>query len=366
MSFLTQEQKSVIKSIMQEINSGNNQFITLGGYAGTGKSTIIKIILEAIKAKGLCFKPCAYTGKAANVLRKKKIDASTIHKSIYVPFSSDENEIYWNKISKEDLIRDGIQGFIVDEASMVSKEIHHDLCSFGLPIIYVGDHGQLEPIGTSFNLMKNPDYKLETVHRNAGEIAHFAHHLRLGKNCLLFKAEKKVQIVSPSAIEDKHILSFDQVICAFNKTRLSINNRARKEKGIDITYISVGEKVICLKNNSNKNLFNGMQGIVTKIGEKDTFDFVADGNYYPDIKYDPDQFGKESNSNLNYSKEINLFDYAYCITCHKAQGDQFGSVIVYEQRCDKWDHSRWAYTAASRATTNLIWASASQFLPNYI
>lgn len=364
MSFLTQEQKSIIKSIVKDINLGNKQFVTLGGYAGTGKSTIIKVILDALARKKMSFSPCAYTGKAANILRKKRINAATIHSIIYTPFVSENNEVFWDLVNKESL-RGEISGFIIDESSMVSKEIHEDLISFGLPVIYVGDHGQLEPIGTSFNLMKDPDYKLETVHRNAGEIAHFAQHLRMGKNCLLFKPEKKVQIVDFSAIQDKHLVSFDQVICAFNKTRVQINERARKEKGIELTYVSVGEKVICLKNNKRNNLFNGMQGVVTRIGKKDTFDFISDGVLYEKIKYDPDQFGKESNS-FDYSESVIPFDYSYCITCHKAQGDQFNSVIVYEQKCDKWNHSRWSYTAASRAINNLVWCSSSSFLPNYI
>ncbi|MFN9959486.1 MAG: hypothetical protein ACK55I_40875, partial [bacterium] len=63
---------------------------------------------------------------------------------------------------------------------MVGKTIYEDLRSFGKPLIFVGDHGQLEPIGDDFNLMREPDYRLETIHRNAGEIAHFAEYVRQG------------------------------------------------------------------------------------------------------------------------------------------------------------------------------------------
>ena len=77
-----------------------------------------------------------------------------------------------------------------------------DLLTFGLPIIAVGDHGQLEPITDEkeevvlrskdgkrervppFNLMANPDITLETIHRNAGEIAWFAEHVRKGRDPL--------------------------------------------------------------------------------------------------------------------------------------------------------------------------------------
>jgi exodeoxyribonuclease-5 len=184
MSLLTTEQKNVIRGVIKDIEQ--KQFISLGGYAGTGKSTIIKVILKALEQKGLYFLPCAYTGKAANILRKKGIgNSSTIHSSIYRPCVDENGETFWNLVEKNKMVNE-IDGFIIDEASMVGKEIHKDLCSFGLPIIYIGDHGQLEPIGTEFNLMKDPDYKLETVHRNAGEIAYFADHLRQGKNPILF------------------------------------------------------------------------------------------------------------------------------------------------------------------------------------
>jgi len=363
MSQLTTEQKDVIKGIIGDIDQ--EQIITLGGYAGVGKSTVIRVILKAFEQKGLNFLPCAYTGKAANVLRKKGIkNASTIHSLIYRPFKDEKDETVWHLVDKASIVND-IDGFIVDEASMVSKEIHMDLCSFGLPILYVGDHGQLEPIGTDFNLMKSPTYKLETVHRNAGEIAHFAEHLRQGKPAIYFDCFEKVQIVQPKAVEDKHLISNDQVICAFNKTRVELNERARKEKDINYSYVAVGEKIICLRNNKTRGLFNGMQGVVTKVKKNEKFDFISDGQLYQDIKYDPDQFGQETNRSV-FTKSSDPFDYAYCITCHKSQGDQFGSVIVYEQKCNKWDHSRWAYTAASRAVNSLIWVATESFVPSYL
>jgi len=361
MSSLTTEQKEVIKGVVKDI--GSKPFITLGGYAGTGKSTIIRVVLEILSKKDLFFLPCAYTGKAANVLRKKGINASTIHSCIYKAYKDESGETYWRLLDKDSL--SGVDGFIVDESSMVSKEIHDDLCSFGLPIIYVGDHGQLEPIGTDFNLMKGPDYCLETVHRNAGEIAYFAEHLRKGSNPLLFKASDKVQVVSPSAVEDRHLNMVDQVICAFNKTRVELNNRARTDKKIEYTYISIGEKIICLRNNKAQGLFNGMQGVVSKVKKNYRIDFTSDSLYFENILYDPDQFGKETNC-FDFNEPSNPFDYAYCITCHKAQGDQFNNLIVFEQKCSKWSHSRWAYTAASRAVKSLIWVTTDSFLPSYV
>lgn len=360
---LTDEQKNIVRNILKELSS--SQVITMGGLAGTGKSTISKTLLQALAAKNKRFCAAAFTGKATNVLRKKGIVANTIHSCIYTPSIDPETEeTIWIKKTKGE-IKETLDGFLIDEASMVSQEIHDDLTSYGLPVIYVGDHGQLEPIGSKFNLMQNPMFRLETVHRNAGEIAHFAQHLRNGNLARSFTGNHNVQIVSESEVNDRHLASVDQVIVAFNKTRVKINSRIRKYKKIDATFIAKNEKIICLRNNRNECLFNGMQGVVTNVRKKSRFDFISDGNLYENVKYDPDQFGQESYK-FNQDSDGNPFDYSYAITCHKAQGDQFGNVIVYEQECDKWDHVRWCYTAASRAVNGLIWINTAKFIPSYL
>lgn len=360
---LTDEQKNVVRGILKELDS--SQVITMGGLAGTGKSTISKTLLQALAAKNMRFCAAAYTGKATNVLRKKGIAANTIHSCIYTPtIDLTTEETIWIKKTRRE-IKEQMDGFLIDEASMVSKEIHDDLVSYGLPIIYVGDHGQLEPIGSKFNLMQNPMFRLETVHRNAGEIAHFAQHLRNGNPARAFHGTDNVQIVGESDVKDRHLASVDQVIVAFNKTRVKVNNIVRKFKKIDMTFIAKGEKIICLRNSRQEGLFNGMQGIVTNVRKKSKFDFVSDGIDFTNIKYDPDQFGQESYK-FNQDSQGNPFDYSYAITCHKAQGDQFGNIIVFEQECDKWDHVRWTYTAASRAVNGLIWINTARYIPTYL
>lgn len=363
---LSIEQKDVIRGIIKDLDRGE-QIITFGGVAGVGKSTIIGVLLEALARKKKRFACCAYTGKATNVLHRKGIEsATTIHSAIYRAekiYDSDGNlQLIWNLCSPYEC---DVDGFVVDEASMVSKEIHNDLVSLGKPIIYIGDHGQLEPIGTAFNLMKDPKFKLETIHRNAGEIAHFAEHLRKGNSPTTFKGDSKVQVVKNSAIKDHHLAAADQIICAFNKSRVEYNQRVRIEKDIQYTFVAIGERIICLRNNTQLGLFNGMQGIITKVKKKDRFDFESYGNIYENIHYDIDQFGKEKNE-FRFEQDENPFDYAYAITAHKAQGDQFGNIIAIEQKCDLWDHVRWCYTVASRATQSIIWVAHEQFIPKYL
>ena len=63
-----------------------------------------------------------------------------------------------------------------------------------------------------------------------------------------------------------------------------------------------------------------------------------------------------TNDNSSFDDEGLLpFDWCYGITCHKAQGDEWDNIIVFEQVCERWDHVRWTYTAASRGKRGVIW-----------
>jgi exodeoxyribonuclease-5 len=357
MPVLTAEQKDVVRQIVK--NRDDIQIQTLGGYAGTGKTTVIKVLAQALPEYAIC----AYTGKAANVLRKKEMNASTIHSLIYQPVTNWDGTVEFVLKHSHEL---GYKGFIVDESSMVSKEIYEDLLTFNLPIVFVGDHGQLEPVGSAINIMGNPMYKLETVHRNAGEIAHFAEHIRKGHKPQHFKGSSKVELITPGDVTDELMLGVSQMICAYNKTRVETNDRVRTLLGHK-KLVEVGERVMCLRNNKMRGVFNGMQGEVTAHHDKwPRFDFTSDGTVYADILYDANQFGKEKNQ-FEFGKDTpDPFDYAYCVTAHKSQGDEWDKVMVFEQICDKWDHKRWAYTSASRAKEKLYWIGQKQFVPAWL
>jgi exodeoxyribonuclease-5 len=250
-----------------------------------------------------------------------------------------------------------VHGFLVDEASMVSKPLYDDLLSFDLPMILVGDHGQLPPVGSDINLMADPDHRLETVHRNAGEIAFFAEHLRNGGNPWDFQAKDRVNVIATTEVDDQHLLECEQIIAAFNKSRCGINDRVRSllgHKGL----LQKGERIICLRNNRRCRLFNGMTANVQSVDlAEEVIDFEADGETYKCVPFDPDVFGEEK-PEINYDlTAANPFDYAYAITCHKAQGGEWDNVLAYEQYCPYWEHNRWTYTAASRARKRLTWVT---------
>lgn len=349
---LTDEQSHVITEILKF----PKPIQTLGGYAGTGKTTVVQHICKLLPNWGVC----AYTGKAANVLRKKGLESSTIHSLIYVPEMDGAGNIVLDKngapifILNPDLACEGI---IIDEASMVNKEIYEDLKSFNKPLLFVGDHGQLEPIGSDVNIMKKPDFALEKIHRNAGEIAHFAEFVRKGYRAAAYEMRgcKKIQFITRREAE-QHYTKVDQIICAFNKTRVEVNRNTRQQLGYESKLPIVGEKVMCLRNNRLSGLFNGMQGTVDYLYPKfkNKMTFRSDGKLY-DIFFDPTQFNREKYDFSGDRDDPNPFDFCYAITCHKSQGDEFDNVMVIDQKCDLWDHRRWAYTAASRAKNNLIW-----------
>src|SRR5256885_11046771 len=143
---------------------GRPSIFRLFGYAGTGKTTLAKHLAEGIDGEVLF---AAFTGKAACVMRSKGCNgATTIHSLIYKARDNGEETPsfeLWHEApaSKAKLI-------VVDECSMVDAELAHDLMSFQVPLLVLGDPAQLPPIqGGGFFTDAAPDAMLTEVHRQA-------------------------------------------------------------------------------------------------------------------------------------------------------------------------------------------------------
>lgn len=357
----SEEQMAAIEGLVNGAKMGMMRQ-TMGGYAGTGKSTVLKAVYARLPG----FIPCAFTGKAAYNLRTKGMPAQTIHSTIYRPIKTPDGVLHFELKSRGDLLNEGIRGFLADESSMVSDLLDEDLRGFNLPIIYVGDHGQLEPIGSNPNIMLSPDYVLEKVHRNAGDIARFAEWIRLGNDPAHFKCEDgKVTYIKPShgyKITSKVLLGANQIICAYNKTRVQRNTQIRNllNKSGDA---QVGDRVMCLKNKREAGLFNGMQGVITYIDHRRrVLDFQSETGLHKDVEFLPGVFNAEKLDEGQQSDPRIAFFYAHAGTCHKCQGSEWSKVLVIEQVCKNWDHVRWAYTAASRAKDELVWFGARRHI----
>jgi exodeoxyribonuclease-5 len=344
---LSQEQQEVLDNVIYDVRVRRKPQVIYSGAAGTGKTTLLSCLADEFPD----FAAVVWTGKAARRMQEVGISrAATIHSTIYRPVFEYGKLAGWELKDESDF---DFNGFLVDESSTLSKQLYDDLMSFGLPCIFVGDHKQLEPIDSEFNLMAKPDYVLQEIHRNAGDIARFAEKLSRGEPVMGYNSPQ-VTLIDKRDIKDSLLLTADQVICAYNRTRVDINERIRTAMG-KIQPVEVGDRVICLKNRKKQGLFNGMQAVVTKISGN-RFDLDVDGVQFANIGYDPKQFGRESapQSHLMYGPVP--FDHAYCCTAHKFQGSEADRVIVYAQNCDKWDMKRWNYTSASRAKKHLIWA----------
>ncbi|MCA9372715.1 AAA family ATPase [Candidatus Woesebacteria bacterium] len=381
---LTEEQKTAIRTLLRWLQSEKKSpSISLGGYAGTGKTTLIaalkKVLQQQKKKTNIAF--CSYTGRAAQNLKNRlktlgvlesKDTISTIHGLIYDPIES-KNGVIVGWSLKDELEKDLI---IVDEASMVDANIWRDLCSYNIPIIAVGDHGQLPPIQGSFNLMEKPDVVLTEIHRQAKEnpitlVATYARESgkipvrNFGEKVRKYdRQDSETQTISGELLSNYSVETL--VLCGFNSTRVKINQFIRTELGFEDPLPKSGDRVICLRNNHAKGIYNGMLGTVVHLrkADKDWYEAEIDMDdsekAYSGLIYAP-QFGAQAA--INFTKDRlraskgDLFDFGYALTVHKAQGGQAKRVILFEERSqhmtdDMW--RRWLYTAVTRAEEELF------------
>ncbi len=330
---------------------GNGRQLTVGGYAGTGKTTIINHLSQDWPAAAVC---CP-TGKAAQVLRSKGTPASTAHALIYIPKKTPTGRVIFRK--KPDL--NGTKQIIVDEASMVDCQLYDDLMSFGLPVLFVGDHGQLEPVGPNPELMKAPKLRLEKIHRQAQEnpILRLATAFREGRAVPYWSDPAGRLSIRPRKDFVELCRPEVQIICGFNRTRHDVNSRMRQARGVNHELIVPGERLICLRNNSFFGVFNGQQFVVDEIvrskGKSITLRVFTDDGDPLELPCHRDQFGQSTMEEAR--RDTCYMDYAYAITCHKAQGSEHNDVLVLEEISTSWDPKRWRYTAATRARERLVY-----------
>lgn len=357
---LTDEQETVYRSVLSGLVDGR-QIQTVGGYAGCGKSVLMSHLNRRLRG----FASVAFTGKATEVLRRKGVhDAKTIHSTMYTPIIDPitEDIIDWERKSRSEL---GCDGFLVDEASMIDVRTLADMKSYGLPIVAFGDHAQLPPVGVDAGLMVNPDHRLETIHRNAGPIAAFANHLRTGGTPDTFDHPEKtgrVLVVQRACVDRATISRADQVICAFNNTRVAINRAVRKELKLPADIPTVGDKVICLRNSHENAIYNGMTAWIAEYEPTDDAREMwiserKDLTNARRIRIDPTAFNEAKRQSGKKRTGGIPFDYGYAITAHKSQGDEWGNVIVFEEKSQHWEYKRWAYTAATRAENCIVWVA---------
>jgi len=339
---------------------GRASIFRLFGYAGTGKTTLVKHIAEDVDGKVLF---AAFTGKAACVMRSKGChSASTIHSLIYRARESGEETPsfeLWNDApaSKAKLI-------IIDECSMVDAELARDLMSFGVPLLVLGDPAQLPPIsGGGFFTDAEPDAMLTEVHRQAQDdpIVRLSMEIRAG-NPLTQGQYGETQVVRRDALDPQRVLDADQVLVGRNVTRRAYNARLRERRGFTDALPMAGDKLVCLRNNRRKGLFNGGLWMV-KERPKPRRQIIR-MHLKPDedlgervikVSVRPECFtGAIEEFDWPQRKAYDEFDFGYVLTVHKAQGSQWDDVVLFDESGAFPDNrDRWLYTGVTRAAKRL-------------
>lgn len=351
---LTDSQANAVGMAIESIESRAPLF-RIAGYAGTGKTSILSEIIDAVSGSAVC----AFTGKAASVLRSKGLcGATTIHKAIY-RYDPVRDEFILK--SRDEM--EGISFFLLDEASMVSQKHWDDMCSFGKPIVAVGDPGQLEPVGDDPRLMHDADVVLTEIHRQAtdSEIIQFATHIRMGG--YIGKGSNGCVEVGARNLFWDDLEWADVLLCGFNRTRVRTNSMMRlKRLGATACKkkLQVGDKIVCLKNDYKLGVYNGeLFTVVSVMGKGGSRECVlSDCDGYPRrMMVSLEAFGVDSPDKRSWREPNVMYaDYGYCLSLHKFQGSEADKVSVLHEACDLWDQKRWSYTAATRAAKELRYA----------
>lgn len=403
----------------------------LFGYAGTGKSTVLPFLVEVTGLQPQHIVFCSPTGKASKVMTKKMrsqdmaASATTIHKAIYRPQALKAYQIEQElfnaqreyqiacetgvksaifeakqrvKLLEKNLERaydenapqfqlnvdssiDTASLIVVDECSMVDKDMADDLKSFGVPILAMGDPGQLPPIslaGPGFCDTDQPDAMLTEIHRQALEnpIIWASMLIREGKQVPMGShGNGELRVIDRDDDDVTFDLDLDaQIIVGRHEKRWQITRKLRKLCGLNLEGPSKGELMMINRNSRlYGDLVNGSPVMITdSVGKlrDGSVTFVAnvvdeDGKEYTlkclQATLEEHYMGKNNASapkrdvwRAKQDERTHEMDYGYAITCHKAQGSQWDECVVHDESgVFRKDADRWLYTAVTRAAQKL-------------
>lgn len=357
---LSENQKFAVKSCLV-----NGVSVITGG-PGTGKTTIINVIMNILEHSGMKTAIAAPTGRAAKrITETSGYFASTIHRLLEYYYSEGEDIMKFGKTEENPLDYDVI---IIDEASMIDILLMNGLMNAVVPgtrLIFVGDSDQLPSVGAG-NVLKDMidseviySVKLTEIFRQAKEslIVVNAHKINQGENPYCNEKDKDFFFLQkngekeiletikdlcvrrlPSYFKECDAVKDMQVLTPVRKGLLgSINlnrelqsvlnppNSQLAEQKYGDKVFRVNDKVMQIKNNyqmtwkkledftEGQGVFNGDVGFISHI-EKEFNEIVVvfDENKY--VTYDVTQ--------------LDELELAYAVTVHKSQGSEFPIVIM--------------------------------------
>ena len=353
---LTSDQKQAHDSIIKWYNDNETTAFRFAGYAGTGKTTALKRIVESlIEEVNGDITVCAFTNKAASVLRSKGIsDAITVHSSLYIPAElalkelikeveakieteqakEEINSMFVAKLLKKreeleqkleiaketktpatEMVFDvnpdcAIASsvlVVVDEASMINMQIARDMLKANpnIRILLVGDGAQLPPVnGKSPFLAKDPDFELTDVIRvekNSTILCELANYIRKHQSTEMplhfFDDEVIFKASGLSQIEESLV---DKFVCGTNKVRHGINSAVRAihgKQGEEYIFPTVGETLVGLANDKDYQIYNGVLYEVKEIHSTNDIDLRV-------VLQEQDGFLREGRINKRRFREL--------------------------------------------------------------
>jgi len=378
----------------------------ISGYAGTGKTTLIRVLGEEHQDGLLVITP---TGKAA--LRVKEAaeieDARTIHSWLY-EVSEDEKtgQLGFNLRKVNMVTRPGSGLVLVDEASMMGlvnfRDVYRYCQELNLNLVLIGDSFQLPPVEPeaayrdfsvfSDSFPSNFKVKLTEVLRQALDSPVIKACTAIRNGGRVHEALAEIPGVSPGRLTEEARRVWDDqgaTICHKNATRHVINSAIRQQLGLSDGQLQDREPLLVTRNNYQVGLYNGE--VVDVLGPPEAInahpiavrDRFKGGSCFVNCFWvkvngsegkvkvlvaDREIFGTAENVGEHIIRRAcqDLFpgrkddpkppylhsNLGYALTCHKSQGSEWDEVLVVMEssvRLNTEDGRRWAYTAVSRA-----------------
>lgn len=391
----TKGQRECMSLFRKWIRNPNKQTFEYAGAAGTGKTTIVpKMLMDAgidIDREVLVM---AFTGRAASNLSLKGIPATSMHSALMDIINEEKRDSHGRiitlngrplttlKMIKKSFLPKDIKLLFIDEGTFVDDKMANIAKSFGLPVCVAGDLAQLGPIYGNPVFLKNPDYELDEITRQAkgSGIIELATRIRLGQEIPneLYAFGNDAFIIPKTQITDTVLENIEMIVCRKNKTRNYFNRRIREDiMGINSKLPVKGDKLICRHNYWNRTLggiplTNGILGYVEKdivasdiniadntVGIRFRPDY-SPYDYYDELRMSLTYFNEPCGSHPSdedpYRKGIKM-ELGHAITTYISQGSQFESVLAWDEPFGtSEDIRKHRYTAITRAEKIAIFA----------
>lgn len=329
------------------INCLSNKIAIITGGPGTGKTTVIKKLITILESYKVPYKLAAPTGRAAKRMSESTHRyAETIHRLL----EFDVSIMGFGRNEQNALVTDFL---IVDEASMIDIFLANNILKampYHAHIIFIGDIDQLPSVGAG-NFLKDiiksnviPSIKLSQIFRQAQDsmIIRNAHRINNGEFPQTFDPEAKrdfffikednpenishhLKKIIFGGLKKLNISAKDTIVLVpMNKgsvgtqtlNHLMQNMLNAQETDQKFSYagttFKVNDRVMQLRNNYDKLIFNGDIGTVTQVDNNDKKLMV---NFYDKIiEYD--------------FSELDELTLAYAVTIHKSQGSEYSAAII--------------------------------------